>query len=113
MAKFRPNHLAWPANQFPNHINVRKEKYIWKEKYLLFLSFAYLLMHMHTVYFFLTYAHAQGLCLKGKKILFFLMHTHTHTHTIYSFLSLLCTHTGFLYALLERLLPPLSMPPAP
>ena len=35
--------------------------------------FPYFLMHTHTVYFFLPYPHAHGLCLEGKKILFFLL----------------------------------------
>jgi len=42
--------------------------------------FPYFLMHTHTVYYFLLYPHAQGLCLEGKNILFFL---------------LLCPRTGF------------------
>ena len=70
--KFRRNHPPWKANQFPHSHKCEEGKIHLEGKYLLFLSFAYLLMHRHTVYFFLTYVHAQGLCLKGKNIFSFL-----------------------------------------
>jgi hypothetical protein len=46
-------------------------------------------MHRHTVYFFLTYVHAQGLCLKGKNIFPFFSYAHAHD----IFFSFLIMHT--------------------
>ena len=84
--------------------------------------FPYFLMHTHTVYFFLPYPHAQGLCLEGKKILFFLLlcpctrffsFLIIHMHEVslqHNFFLERHTHIFYLHCPWHRR--PLSLPPA-
>ena len=91
--KFRPNHPAWKANQFPHSHKCEERKIYLEGKYLLFLSFAYLLMDTHGL-FFSYLCTCTRFVFERKKNIFFLSFL-MHTHTIYSFLSL-CTCTRFI-----------------